>query len=288
MWLFVWCRFWGFSKLFDQIQYVDVVVLVVVFMLWFICFDEVMVWYLNGMIGLNWVLFDIDVGEMVVVVGFFGLGKLIFIWMINGFVFVMSGMFDVGEYWVSGVLLCMFCCFCGDIGMVFQGFNFVGCVSVLQNVFVGCFVYMLFWCMLFGVYFEVDKQFVYQVFDCVVIFLKLYFCVFEFLGGQQQCVVIVCVFVQEFCIVFVDELVVSFDLFIVYGVMNDLCWINCDFGIIVVVNLYLFDFVCEYGVWMIGMCVGEIVYDGLVSSVMDVDFESIYGCLFIFDDWLDV
>lgn len=65
--------------------------------------------------------------------------------------------------------------------------------------------------------------------------------------------------------------------------MDDLKKINEEFGIIILINLYFVDLVKEYGLRIIGLRVGEFVYDGFVFEVNDEVFNYIYGC-FIKDD----
>lgn len=44
----------------------------------------------------------------------------------------------------------------------------------------------------------------------------------------------------------------------------------------------------EYGICIIGLCDGEVVYDGFVFEVIDDVFSEIYGCIIKEDEKLGV
>lgn len=161
--------------------------------------------------------------------------------------------------------------------MVFQGFNLAGRANVLSNVLVGRLAHTPLWRTLLGLYRESDKQLAYRALDSVGILPKLYQRASNLSGGQQQRVAIARALAQEPRIVLADEPVASLDPPTAHGVMADLRRINRDLGITVLVNLHLLDLAREYGVRMIGMRAGEVVYDGPASSATDADFEAIYG-----------
>ncbi len=244
---------------------------------WSITLDDVTVRYPNGTVGLKKVSLDIPSGSMVAVVGLSGSGKSTLIRTINGLVPVTSGTLDVGEHRVSGASTRQLRRLRGDIGMVFQGFNLAGRASVLQNVLVGRLAHTSLWRTLLGAYSESDRQLAYRALESVGILPKLYARASELSGGQQQRVAIARALTQQPAIVLADEPVASLDPPTAHGVMADLRRINHDLGITVLVNLHLLDLAREYGVRMIGMRAGEVVYDGPAASASDADFESIYG-----------
>ncbi|MBM7468177.1 phosphonate transport system ATP-binding protein [Microbacterium keratanolyticum] len=244
---------------------------------WSITLDDVTVRYPNGTVGLKNVSLDIPSGSMVAVVGLSGSGKSTLIRTINGLVPVTSGTLDVGEHRVSGASTRQLRRLRGDIGMVFQGFNLAGRASVLQNVLVGRLAHTSLWRTLLGAYSESDRQLAYRALESVGILPKLYARASELSGGQQQRVAIARALTQQPAIVLADEPVASLDPPTAHGVMADLRRINHDLGITVLVNLHLLDLAREYGVRMIGMRAGEVVYDGPAASASDADFESIYG-----------
>lgn len=261
----------------DQLENVDVAAPAAASTPWSIRLADVTVRYPNGTVGLKNVSLDIPAGSMIAIVGLSGSGKSTLIRTINGLVPVTGGTLDVGEHRVSGAKPRALRRLRGDIGMVFQGFNLAGRANVLQNVLVGRLAHTPLWRTLLGLYREGDKQLAYRALDSVGILPKLYQRASNLSGGQQQRVAIARALAQEPRIVLADEPVASLDPPTAHGVMADLRRINRDLGITVIVNLHLLDLAREYGVRMIGMRAGEVVYDGDAAGATDADFEAIYG-----------
>ncbi|GAA1320089.1 phosphonate ABC transporter ATP-binding protein [Leucobacter albus] len=244
---------------------------------WAISLRDVTVRYPNGTVGLNGVSLDIPAGSMVAIVGLSGSGKSTLIRTINGLVPVTAGTLTVGGCAVDGARPRALRALRGEIGMVFQGFNLAGRASVLQNVLVGRLAHTPLWRTLIGRYRGSDKQLAYEALDSVGILPKLYARASDLSGGQQQRVAIARALTQQPKIVLADEPVASLDPPTAHSVMGDLRRINEERGITVLVNLHLLDLAREYGVRLIGMRAGEVVYDGPAASASDADFERIYG-----------
>lgn len=244
---------------------------------WAISLDAVTVRYPNGTLGLDNVSLDIPAGTMVAIVGLSGSGKSTLIRTINGLVPVTSGSVAVGDRSVSGAGPRALRAIRGEIGMVFQGFNLAGRASVLQNVLVGRLAHTPLWRTLLGRYRDADKHLAYAALDSVGILPKLYSRASDLSGGQQQRVAIARALSQQPKVVLADEPVASLDPPTAHSVMNDLRRINEERGITVLVNLHLLDLAREYGVRLIGMRAGKVVYDGPAASASDADFEQIYG-----------
>nr|WP_246055926.1 phosphonate ABC transporter ATP-binding protein [Leucobacter komagatae] len=244
---------------------------------WGIDLDGVTVRYPNGTVGLKDVSLSIPAGSMVAIVGLSGSGKSTLIRTMNGLVPVTSGTLRVGDTTVSGAGGAALRALRGEIGMVFQGFNLAGRASVLQNVLVGRLAHTPLWRTLLGAYRERDRELAYEALDSVGILQKLYARASDLSGGQQQRVAIARALTQQPKVVLADEPVASLDPPTAHGVMGDLRRINEERGITVLVNLHLLDLAREYGVRMIGMRAGEVVYDGPAASASDGDFENIYG-----------
>lgn len=255
----------------------DMIVLVFDFL---ICFDGVI--KIFGSMIVFWdVLFEVVCGEIVVFFGFFGLGKFILLCYFDGFEVFIIGVVEVLGLVVFVLKGCVFWEFCCCVGFIFQQFEFVFLFIVFENVFIGLlFGVCGFWFGLWG-YLCFVKFIVFEYFDWVGLFDCVYQCSDMFLGGQQQCVVIVCVFMQKFVILFVDELVVFFDFELSEQVMVLICEIVVDEGFIVVCSLYQVDFVISWVDCIVGFCYGEVVFDILIGDFIKVEVMEIYGCVVI-------
>lgn len=248
---------------------------------------DVTVRYPNGTLGLRGVSLEIPAGEMVAVVGLSGSGKSTLIRTINGLVPVTSGSLEVGDVRVDAARGRELRRLRGDIGMVFQGFNLAGRTSVLNNVLVGRLAHTPLWRTLLGAYRADDRQLAFEALDRVGMLPRVWDRASALSGGQQQRVAIARALAQQPRIVLADEPVASLDPPTAHGVMKDLQRINTDLGITVLVNLHLLDLARTYGVRLIGMRAGEVVYDGSAADATDADFAGIYGRSLTAEDRLD-
>lgn len=127
----------------------------------------------------------------------------------------------------------------------------------------GCMLYK----GLFDGYGVDDCQWVCQVLfqvgfeGCVVSFFVSFF------GGEKQCVLLVCVLVQELCLLIFDELINYFDL--CYQ-LEFLCLL-CGFGLSILVSFYDFNLVVVFCDCFYVFDGGCIVVQGMLIEVFDVD-----------------
>lgn len=170
------------------------------------------------------VLFCLELGEVFVFVGVLGLGKLIIVKMFIGVEKFILGIICFGDIDVVMFKCCGLCDLCKDVQMVFQDLYVVlNLLYIVEYVFI-CFVVNYMW--LCGVEVWVC---VFELLEMVGFILVEQFVVkllYQFFGGQWQCVVIVCVFVSDLQVFIVDELVLMFDVLFCVGVfvlLEDLC-----------------------------------------------------------------
>lgn len=158
-------------------------------------------------------------GEILVLMGLFGLGKFMLFWVVNGFnqvccgdVWIWDGKQMVLVIKVCGVELCCLCCY--NVVMVFQQFGLLLWCLVCENVGLGLeFVGVLFK--------ECQKWVELQLF--IVGLIEWVDCkVGDLLGGMQQCVGFVCVFVIEVLILLMDEFFSVLDLLICIWLQDEL------------------------------------------------------------------
>ena len=238
---------------------------------------DVTVRYPNGVVALDGISLDIEAGEMVAVVGLSGSGKSSLIRTINGLVPISSGTLEVGGRHLESLRGRELRALRGDIGMIFQGFNLATRASVLNNVLVGRLAHTPAWRTLLGAYRAEDKQIAYEALERVGILGKVWDRASTLSGGQQQRVAIARALSQQPRLVLADEPVASLDPPTAHGVMGDLSRINRELGITVITNLHLVDLARQYGIRLIGLRAGQVVYDGAVADASDAVFENIYG-----------
>ena len=238
---------------------------------------DVTVRYPNGIVALDGISLDIEAGEMVSVVGLSGSGKSSLIRTINGLVPVSSGTLEVGGRHLESLRGRELRALRGDIGMIFQSFNLATRASVLNNVLVGRLAHTPAWRTFLVAYRAEDKKIAYEALERVGILGKVWDRASTLSGGQQQRVAIARALSQQPRLVLADEPVASLDPPTAHGVMGDLSRINRELGITVITNLHLVDLARQYGIRLIGLRAGQVVYDGAVADASDAVFENIYG-----------
>ena len=168
-----------------------------------------------------------------------------------------------------------------NIGMIFQNFNIVKRLSVLQNVLTGRVSYNPLWRTILGIFPERDKEIAYKALDKVDILEKTYHRASDLSGGQMQRVAIARSLAQEAKILLADEPVASLDPITTFEVMEFIKKISIEDGITVISNLHHVDLALNYATRIIGVRDGKIVYDIQVkdkpnSKIID-DLEKVYG-----------
>jgi len=242
-----------------------------------ITFRDVHVTYPTGTKGLDGVSLEIPDGEFVVVVGLSGAGKSTLVRTINGLVPVTAGELEVNGRRVDGASRRELRRLRAEVGMIFQSFNLVTRVSVLNNVLMGRLPHTSTLATLVGAYGGANKDIAFDALDRVGIMEKAYTRASQLSGGQQQRVAIARVLAQQAGVVLADEPVASLDPPTANAVMSDLRRVQRELGITTVVNLHFLDLARSFADRIIGMREGKVVFDGTAEQADDRVFEEIYG-----------
>ena len=167
------------------------------------------------------------------------------------------------------------------IGMIFQSFNIIKRMSVIQNVLSGRVAYNPTWRTLLGIFPDSDKQIAYRALEKVDILEKTYGRASELSGGQMQRVAIARSLAQQAKILLADEPVASLDPITTFEVMEFIKKINVEEGITTIANLHHVDLALKYATRIVGVRDGKIVYDIEVKSKKNNaiinDLEKVYG-----------
>ncbi|PRZ17867.1 phosphonate ABC transporter ATP-binding protein [Nesterenkonia sandarakina] len=241
-----------------------------------ITFENIDVVYPNGFKGLSNVNLQINKGEFVAIVGLSGAGKSTLIRTINGLVPFTSGTLTVGDDVVDPRSKAKLRRLRSRVGMIFQSFNLVTRISVLNNVLVGRSAETPTWRSLLGWYRAEDKELAFQSLERVGIVDKAYMRASSLSGGQQQRVAIARVLAQDPEVILADEPVASLDPPTAHKVMRDLRRIQQELGITTIVNMHHLDLARSYADRIIGMRAGEVVFDGPVEEATDAIIEEVY------------
>lgn len=161
--------------------------------------------------------------------------------------------------------------------MIFQQFNLVGRLDVLNNVLTGRLAHVAGWRAMTRMWPAEDRAIAMAALDQLDIANLAAERADNLSGGQQQRVAICRALVQEPEIILADEPVASLDPRNAKIVMDALQRINRDFGLTVLVNIHSVDLARSYADRLIGMAEGRVVFDGTPAELTDAAVRTLYG-----------
>jgi phosphonate transport system ATP-binding protein len=164
-----------------------------------------------------------------------------------------------------------------DIGYIFQQFNLVGRLSVLQNVLLGCLGRMPRWRGSFGLFNAEEKQRALQALARVGLADLAQQRASTLSGGQQQRVAIARALCQRAKVILADEPIASLDPESARKVMQILADINREDGTTVVVTLHQVDYAMRYCQRAVALKAGRIHYDGAAAELHPNFLNDLYG-----------
>ena len=233
--------------------------------------------YPNGVHALKNVSFSVEEGEFVSVIGPSGSGKSTILRSINGLIPITNG-----EVYLDGVSVSeqrgkKLRSLRRKAGMIFQNYNLVYSLSVMQNILHGCLGYMGGLKGIFGIYSETDKRKALDLANELGIGQYSLNKASDLSGGQKQRVGIARAIMQEPKILLCDEPIASLDPSSAKTIMDLLKDMAKKRNIACMVNLHQLDVALKYSTRIIGLSNGEIVFDGKPSEFSDDVIERIYN-----------
>jgi phosphonate transport system ATP-binding protein len=164
-----------------------------------------------------------------------------------------------------------------DCAMIFQQFNLVPRLDVVTNVMLGRLNGMNTAASLFSVFRESDLADALSALERLGIAEHAMKRAEALSGGQQQRVAIARALMQQPKMVLADEPIASLDPMNAEIVMQALRRIHEDERITVICNLHTLDTARTYCDRVIGMRMGEVVFDGPSSDLTPAAAREIYG-----------
>jgi phosphonate transport system ATP-binding protein len=161
--------------------------------------------------------------------------------------------------------------------MIFQQFNLIGRLDVLDNVLMGRLTHTPAWRAMLKLWSREDRAIAMAALDQMDIASLATRRADHLSGGQQQRVAICRALVQEPEIVLADEPVASLDPRNAKIVMDALLRINRHFGLTVLCNLHSLDLARTYCDRLVGMAAGRLVFDGVPAALTDDVARELYG-----------
>jgi phosphonate transport system ATP-binding protein len=168
------------------------------------------------------------------------------------------------------------------IGMVFQEYNLVERLSVMENVLTGRLGYVPLWRAWLRKYPEADIQRAFALLDAVGLPEHAMRRADALSGGQRQRVGIARALMQSPALLLADEPTSSLDPKTAVEVMELMARLTGEAGVPVIVNIHNVDLAKRFAVRIIGMTGGEVVFDGPPEALENHHLRHIYGG----EDWL--
>ncbi|MGK7918410.1 MAG: phosphonate ABC transporter ATP-binding protein [Trichodesmium sp.] len=222
---------------------------------------------------------SIEPGEMVAIVGASGSGKSTLLRHINGLeqgdrgkVFIFGAALQTDGNFHSHIrkLRC-------QIGCIFQQFNLVKRLTVIDNVLVGNLGRMSLINSALRLFTKEEKIQALAALERVGILEQAYQRASQLSGGQQQRVAIARCLVQGAKIILADEPIASLDPESARKIMELLCKLNRENGITIVASLHQVQMVRRYFDRTIALRDGEVVFDGRTVNLDDYKLDELYG-----------
>ena len=223
------------------------------------------------------VSFQVNRGEFVSIIGASGAGKSTLLRSINRLIEVDSGeiCFDGKE--ITGLKKAELREMRTQVGMIFQHYNLVNRLSVLENVLHGRLGQKSALAGAVGRYTEEEKEEAVEILKLLGLEEQAYKRCDELSGGQKQRVGIARALMQRPKLILCDEPIASLDPSSAKIIMDHLKEINRTMQITCLCNLHQVDVAKTYSDRIIGVKAGKIVYDGLPENLSREEIHRIYG-----------
>ncbi len=226
--------------------------------------------------ALSNVNFAVNQGEFISIIGPSGAGKSTLLRCINRLIDVTEGtvMFDGEDITcVKGKTLRNVRT---KTGMIFQHYNLVDRLSVVENVLHGTLGRKSTLSGMAGNYTEAEKELAFKIIESLGLSEQAYKRCDELSGGQKQRVGIARAIMQSPKLILCDEPIASLDPKASKVIMDHLAEINKKQNITCIVNLHQVDVALKYSQRILGVSGGEIVFDGTPEELTQEIIHKIY------------
>jgi phosphonate transport system ATP-binding protein len=233
--------------------------------------------YPSGSRALDDVDLDIGSGEFVALIGPSGAGKSTLLRCLNGLVTPTAGRVEVGGVAVTGATPETLRRVRASVGFVFQQFNLLRRLTVLENTVLGRLPHSARWRSLVGWFDPADLARARATLARVGLDGLDTRRIDTLSGGQQHRVAIARALVQAPAVILADEPMASLDPSLAHTVMELLRRINHEDGITVIASLHVLELAQAYGQRIIGLHRGRVVHDGPPESLDEAATMRIFG-----------
>jgi phosphonate transport system ATP-binding protein len=215
-------------------------------------------------------------GEFISIIGPSGVGKSTLLLAVNGNVKIFGGNLRVLDHNLTTIKNRALKQIRSRIGFIYQGYNLVKRLSVMDNVASGMLQSMNSISAAVKYYTHEQYEKVFEYMQAVGIEQEALQRCDRLSGGQMQRVAIARALAQKPDIILADEPISSLDPVSARNVMDTLARINDQYGITVIANLHQMDYAKHYCCRIVGINSGKIVFDGAPDCINRAVMSQIY------------
>ena len=232
--------------------------------------------YNNGTTALKNVSFDVKKGEFISIIGPSGSGKSTLLRSINKMIDISQGSILFENRNIEKLKKKEIELVRREIGMIFQNYNLVERLTVIENVLHGRLGYKSVFAGILGIYSEDEKKEAFNFLEKVNMTKYAYQKCNELSGGQKQRVGIARAIMQKPKLLLCDEPIASLDPKTAENIMDYLKKIVTELKITCIVNLHQVDIAKKYSNRIIALNKGEKIFDDKPEYLTDDMIEFIY------------
>jgi phosphonate transport system ATP-binding protein len=232
--------------------------------------------YPTGDEALRGVTVSVEGSETVAMIGPSGAGKSTFIRCVNRLTEPSGGEIHLDETELTALGDDALRSARRDIGMIFQEYNLVERLTVMENVLTGRLGYVSAWKAFRRSFPPEDVERAYEILERVGLDDMENKRVDELSGGQRQRVGIARAVIQQPKILLVDEPTSSLDPETSNTVMRLLTDIAAEREVPVLINIHEVDLALEHADRIVGLHDGELVFEGTPDDLDERGLDQVY------------
>jgi len=233
--------------------------------------------YRTGDQALKGVSLEIPDGQVMALIGPSGAGKSTLIRCINRLVEPTSGSAILNDINLTALSQGGLRAARRRMGMIFQEYALVERLTVMENVLSGRLGYVNFWQSWFRRFPASDIQEAFRLLDRVGLMEMADKRADELSGGQRQRVGIARALIQNPELLLVDEPTASLDPKTSRQTMRLICELCRERGLAAIINIHDVQLAQMFAERIVGLRLGEIVYDGPPDGLTPDVLTEIYG-----------
>ena len=233
--------------------------------------------YKTGDLALKSVDLEVPDGQVMALIGPSGAGKSTLIRCINRLVEPTSGRVTLNELELSALSAGQLRRARRHMGMIFQEYALVERLSVMENVLSGRLGYVGFWRSWLRRYPQTDIDEAFRLLERVGLDHMVDKRADELSGGQRQRVGICRALIQNPDLLLVDEPTASLDPKTSRQIMRLICELCGERALSAIINIHDVALAQMFAERIVGLRLGEIVYDGPPDGLTAETLTEIYG-----------